>query len=57
MSFNKPMGTTLFYERNMVAFGIGADMCINCENCKEHCPQHLEIPDLMQNVHKELIRK
>ncbi|MDR1230013.1 MAG: aldo/keto reductase [Spirochaetaceae bacterium] len=57
MSFNKPMGTTLFYERNMVAFGIGADSCVNCGNCKAHCPQHLEIPDLMQNIHEELMSK
>ncbi|MDR1216845.1 MAG: 4Fe-4S dicluster domain-containing protein [Treponema sp.] len=41
----------------MVALGIGADRCINCGNCKEHCPQHLEIPDLTQHVHKELIRR
>jgi predicted aldo/keto reductase-like oxidoreductase len=57
MSFNKPVGTTLFYERNMVTFGIGADSCVNCGNCKERCPQHLAIPDLMQDIHKELIRQ
>jgi predicted aldo/keto reductase-like oxidoreductase len=50
------MGDTLFYKRNMVALGVGADQCIRCNNCKEHCPQQLEIPDLMETIDQELMK-
>jgi predicted aldo/keto reductase-like oxidoreductase len=53
--FNRPMGDMLFYKRNMVALNFGANQCIKCGNCKEHCPQQLEIPDLMEKVHQELL--
>jgi predicted aldo/keto reductase-like oxidoreductase len=51
------MNDTLFYQGNTVRQGIGADQCINCGNCKQHCPQQLEIPELMKKVHKELMRE
>ena len=28
--------------------------CVECGQCAEHCPQHLEIPTLLQKAHKEL---
>jgi predicted aldo/keto reductase-like oxidoreductase len=50
-----PMGDKLFYRRNVVAFGTGADKCVSCGLCKEHCPQQLEIPELLKKVHEELM--
>jgi predicted aldo/keto reductase-like oxidoreductase len=55
--FNKPEGDSILYKRNMVELGIGADQCINCGNCKEHCPQQLDIPELMKKVHQELMKQ
>jgi predicted aldo/keto reductase-like oxidoreductase len=34
--------------------GKGADKCVECRQCEEHCPQSLKIPDLLKDVHKEL---
>jgi len=31
-----------------------ASQCIQCEECLEKCPQHLEIPTLLECVVKEL---
>ena len=28
--------------------------CIECNACVKYCPQHLEIPKLLKDVHKEL---
>jgi predicted aldo/keto reductase-like oxidoreductase len=53
--FNRPMGDSILYKRNMVELGAGADQCINCGNCTKHCPQQLEIPELMGKVHRELM--
>jgi predicted aldo/keto reductase-like oxidoreductase len=47
---NKPAGDKLFYQGNIV----GGDKCVSCNNCKEHCPQRLEIPELLKEIHKEL---
>jgi predicted aldo/keto reductase-like oxidoreductase len=55
--FNKPAGGRLFYQRNTVTSGGGADQCVSCGNCKEHCPQQLDIPDLMKKIHEELMRQ
>ena len=52
--FNKPMNDSLIYRRSRM---ICADQCANCGHCKEHCPQQLEIPDLMEVVHRELMRQ
>jgi predicted aldo/keto reductase-like oxidoreductase len=52
--FNKPLGDSIIYRRNMVELGIGADQCAGCGNCKLHCPQQLDIPELMRKVHGEL---
>jgi predicted aldo/keto reductase-like oxidoreductase len=55
--FNKPVNDALFYQGNIIARGTGANQCIDCGNCKKHCPQQLEIPELMKKVHRELMRQ
>ncbi len=42
------------YRDNLLPSGSGADKCISCEICLEHCPQELNIPVLLKKVHKEL---
>jgi predicted aldo/keto reductase-like oxidoreductase len=44
----------VFYQHSIVDAGCGADQCVSCDHCKEHCPQNLEIPALLKKVHKEL---
>jgi predicted aldo/keto reductase-like oxidoreductase len=40
------------------AVGLGkseyASLCVQCGECAEKCPQHLEIPALLESVVKEL---
>jgi predicted aldo/keto reductase-like oxidoreductase len=55
--FDRPVNDSLFYQGNMISQGSGADQCINCGNCRRHCPQQLEIPELMKKVHRELMRQ
>ena len=31
-----------------------ASMCVQCENCLEKCPQHLPIPDLLNDVQEDM---
>jgi predicted aldo/keto reductase-like oxidoreductase len=31
-----------------------ASMCVKCEKCLEKCPQHLPIPDLLEEVKEDL---
>ena len=52
--FNKPVNDSRIYQRSRM---IGADKCIQCGHCKEHCPQGLAIPELMKTVHRELMRQ
>jgi predicted aldo/keto reductase-like oxidoreductase len=33
---------------------VRADQCVDCGHCAPHCPQQLEIPELMKLVHREL---
>jgi hypothetical protein len=32
-----------------------ADNCIECGECEETCPQHIEIIDWLAKVHEELV--
>ncbi|GMO28427.1 MAG: aldo/keto reductase [Termitinemataceae bacterium] len=32
----------------------GASLCVNCGSCKEHCPQNLPIPQLLEKVVKRM---
>ncbi|MCG8376564.1 MAG: 4Fe-4S dicluster domain-containing protein, partial [Chlorobiales bacterium] len=31
-----------------------ASMCVRCEKCLEKCPQHLPIPDLLEEVRENM---
>lgn len=42
------------YKRSFVAEGLGADRCVTCGLCTQHCPQDLKIPQLLKTVHAEL---
>jgi predicted aldo/keto reductase-like oxidoreductase len=52
--FDKPMNDKLTYA---FTAGVNADRCIDCGNCKQYCPQQLEIPELIKKVNKELMEK
>lgn len=39
---------------HQVAGGSGVDRCTQCGACLPKCPQHIEIPDKLQQAHKEL---
>lgn len=43
-----------FYQNTVVPAGSGADKCISCGLCTQHCPQRLEIPELLKQAHAEL---
>jgi predicted aldo/keto reductase-like oxidoreductase len=43
------------YQKEFAAKGAGADSCVGCNVCKEHCPQHLDIPQLLKSAHKEVL--
>jgi predicted aldo/keto reductase-like oxidoreductase len=51
---NKPVNDSLMYQNSRM---VCADQCIHCGHCKQHCPQQLEIPELMKIVHRELMRQ
>jgi predicted aldo/keto reductase-like oxidoreductase len=51
---NKPVNDSLMYQNSRM---VCADQCIKCGHCKQHCPQQLEIPELMKIVHRELMRQ
>lgn len=43
------------YQSSLVPAGSGADHCVSCGICTEHCPQSLQIPELLKNVHTEFM--
>ncbi len=43
------------YQRTFLPAGFGADQCVSCGLCAEHCPQGLKIPELLPKVHAELV--
>lgn len=45
------------YQNSLVPTGEGADQCVSCGVCQQHCPQGLEIPELLARVHRELTEK
>jgi predicted aldo/keto reductase-like oxidoreductase len=50
----RSFGNRLFYQRNFAGLGSGADKCLDCKRCTEHCPQRLDIPALLKEVHGAL---
>ncbi len=42
------------YQSILVPSGVGADQCVSCGVCMQHCPQDLKIPELLIKVHGEL---
>lgn len=44
----------IVYQRTLLPTGSGADLCVSCGLCAQHCPQDLKIPELLQQVHEEL---
>lgn len=38
----------------MGAANSGADQCVQCGKCEEHCPQQIHIREELKNAHKEL---
>ena len=48
--------TILFTDyKNMVDRNQGANQCVNCGACVSKCPQHIDIPTMIQEAHKSLI--
>ena len=43
------------YQSNLVPAGLGADQCVSCGLCMQHCPQTLAIPELLKKVHTEFM--
>ena len=39
-------------EANYDAFDVKADACVGCGQCEDQCPQHLQIRDLLKEVHQ-----
>jgi predicted aldo/keto reductase-like oxidoreductase len=44
------------YQSNLIPAGTGADQCVSCGICTEHCPQTLKIPELLKQVHAEFMK-
>ena len=42
------------YSTNIVPMGMGANQCIECGVCTTRCPQRIDIPGKLKEVHKEL---
>ena len=48
--------TSLFTDyKNMVDRNQGANQCVNCGACVSKCPQHIDIPTMIQEAHKSLM--
>ncbi len=45
----------IVYQSSVVPAGSGADRCVSCGICTEHCPQALNIPELLKSVHPVLV--
>jgi predicted aldo/keto reductase-like oxidoreductase len=51
---DRPLNDSLIYQNSRM---VCADRCVRCGHCAEHCPQQLEISELMKTVHQELMRQ
>lgn len=49
-------GKTLYIDyKNLADKNQGANQCINCGACVKKCPQHIDIPTILSDVHKSLL--
>ncbi|RCX14803.1 hypothetical protein DFR58_11437 [Anaerobacterium chartisolvens] len=44
------------YRNNIIPLSLGADQCIRCGVCMEHCPQGLDIPEKLMEAHEGLLK-
>lgn len=45
----------IVYKNAMVPSGSGSDRCVSCGVCTRHCPQALNIPGLLKDIHAEFM--
>jgi len=54
--FTKPHTIDQYvYQNIIVPSGAGGDQCVTCGACMNHCPQALNIPELIKMAHAELV--
>jgi L-lactate dehydrogenase complex protein LldG len=57
-AYNGPMGVGwLYITRGIEEAGPLSMLCIHAGNCREVCPLHIDIPNIMQRIKAEYIRK
>lgn len=56
-AYNGPMGVAwLYITEGLVRAGPLSMLCIHAGNCREVCPLHIDIPNIMQRIKAEYIR-
>ena len=55
--FDDLAGRGDWYQSAYVRSGSGADQCTKCGECLEKCPQHIAIPDRLEEAHSWLTKK
>ena len=46
----------LIHHMGILGNRTSASLCTDCENCKKHCPQHIDIPNKMKDVEAQFER-
>ncbi len=52
--FDTLEGTSAWYKTSFVKGGTGSDQCVRCGQCLPKCPQHIGIPERLQESHAYL---